>query len=413
MPLYPKWAIWINNFIKWLIAWFLGLRVDNVEPRKGWPGSILTLVGHGFSANRDENQVTIGGVQALIIEAEANRLLVLAGETTASGAISVKVGAKSSAAGQFEVLAYPDPADHTQPGAPRFFHGPQHGTPQTNVANQRVLVLFAFPPDHDPGAPAARTVLRNAEIAGFDDARRFWNEASYGSTTWAMTYSNWFALPQNRRAYFWEQGDVDDARLKLLRLSARPLVRSGSSLIHGQLTGWVPIDHPGPLNWNYGLGPASLGSPVLSLKRVGNRLYAGTEAGVLAIYDVTNPSAATLLGSVPATASPAPIWGIEVVGTVAVLAIGPLGFGTVDVSNPAAPSVLFGGGAPDSEWGTVVRAVGSRIYGGRGMHLRIMDLVGTNLNVVADINVGPWITDIAVDGATCAVATDGGGLKLF
>ena len=404
------WTTALSRFIDFLAAWLIGLRIDGVDPLVGWPGTILTITGRGFSVNRDDNAVFIGTVRALVIEAAENRLLVSAGETTVGGAVRVDVGADSATGGTFTVLPFPSPTDLTTAGPPRFFHGPQHGTPATNVKNQKVLVLFSYPPDHDPGSPAQRTVQRNNEIANFDKARTYWDQASYGSTTWLMTYSDWVKLPQKRRTYFWEQGDVDDARSRLLAVTGHGLVRSGSSVIHGVSGGWIPLDHPNPLSWSFMIGLSTGGGTVLGLARAGNLLYAGTTNGDLFIYDVTNPGAATQRGSINVPGRM--IWDIQIAGTTAVVALGDGSIGLIDVTNPAAP-VLLSAGTPTGDWTTALKVVGSRIYAGSGAHLAIFDLLGGVLIPLATIALDAWVTGVDVSGNVCAVATDGGGLKLL
>ncbi|HAB14837.1 MAG TPA: IPT/TIG domain-containing protein [Verrucomicrobiota bacterium] len=400
----------VSRFLSLILKALLGLRVDGFDPTSGWPGTIFTIKGRGFSTSRDGNVVFVGGARALILEAEESRLLVLAGETTVTGPVRVEVGADVATSGTFTVLPTPDPTDVTRAGPPRFFHGPQQGTPATNVQNQPVLVILLYPTDHDPGGPAARASARGNEITSFEQARTYWNQASFGSTTWVMTYTDWVPLPKNRRSYFWEPGDVNDARASLLRTTSRPLVRSGSSIIHGSGTGFIPIDHPNPLTWSFLIGASTGGSVVLGLARVGNLLYAGTAAGGFFIFDVTNPGSAVLRGSV---AMPfGSIWDIQIVGTTAVVALGNSELGLIDVTNPAAPAVL-NPGMMSSEWTTTLKAVGNRIYAGHGTHLAILDLVGGALNFVAEIDVGAWVTSVDVSGTTCAVATDGGGLKLL
>ena len=56
----------INILRAWL-GWLFGLRIDDFSPGEGWPGTIVIIVGNGFSANRDDNIVTVGGAAALII----------------------------------------------------------------------------------------------------------------------------------------------------------------------------------------------------------------------------------------------------------------------------------------------------------------------------------------------------------
>jgi hypothetical protein len=408
--IFLTWTTAISRFINFLIVWLTGLRIVGVDPLVGWPGTFFTIIGHGFSTNRDDNAVFIGATRALVIEAAESRLLALAGETTVGGAVRVDVGSDSATGGTFTVLPMPEPTDITTAGPPRFFHGPQHGTPATNVKDQKVLVLFSYPTDQDPGPPAQRILQRNSEIANFDRARTYGNQASYGSTTWVMIYSDWTKLPHDRRFYFWEQGDVDAARRRLLSVTGAGLVRSGSSIIHGAVGGWIPIDHPNPLSWSYLLGLSTGGGSVLGLSRVGNLLYAGTTNGDLFVFDVTNPGAATKRGSINVAGRM--IWDIQIVGTTAVVALGDGSIGLINVANPSAPAMLSAGMAA-GDWTTTLKAVGNRIYAGHGTHLVILDLAGGALNIVATIDLGAWVTSVDVAGSVCAVATDGGGLKLL
>jgi len=172
-------------------------RVDDFTPKGGWPGTILTVRGVRFAPARDDNVVTVGGDRALVLAASATELGILAGENTVTGPVRVTTATGNGAS--------------DTPGAPKFFHGPQFGTPTLGVADQPVLVVLVFPTDQDPGTPAQRTAKRNTEMATFTDARRFWVEATYGATSWAYTFTDWLALPQNRDFYFWQQEDIDAA----------------------------------------------------------------------------------------------------------------------------------------------------------------------------------------------------------
>jgi len=163
-------------------------RVDSIEPGDGWPGTTLTINGVGFSPARDDNLVSIGGDRALVIAASDTELRVLAGEGTVTGPVVITTAAGSgTSTDPFTVRPWPEPDDVAASGAPLFFHGPQEGTPAIGMADQPVLVVLAYPTDHDPGTTAQRTVRRSAEEATFADARRFWDEATYGATSWAYT----------------------------------------------------------------------------------------------------------------------------------------------------------------------------------------------------------------------------------
>src|SRR5262245_14867430 len=81
-----------------------------VGPPTGWPGSILSIGGSGFSASRDENDVRIGSEPALVIAAVPDSLTVLAGRNTRSGLVEVRwPGGRANA--PFSVRPWPDPGN--------------------------------------------------------------------------------------------------------------------------------------------------------------------------------------------------------------------------------------------------------------------------------------------------------------
>lgn len=388
----------------------MALSVQDVVPREGWPGSIVEISGADFAPARDDNQVIVGGRPALILEASATRLLVVVGEDAASGPISVEVAGTVADGSTFEVLPYPDPADLLTPGAPSFFHGPQYGTPATNKQNQRVLVLPVYPADNAPAigplAPDLLTPLRQK----FTRTNEYWAAASYGSTTWKFElHPDWLRVSGNASDYFVDQGHVDGARSAYLAGYLR-IVGGGGVVIGAAGVGFIPKLHPSPLSWTHLPGPATGGdnTATLGLLRVDNTIYLGTKGGRLAIYNISNPGAATLVGQL---ALGAPVWDIAVQGTRAVVALGHRGLGVVDIANPASPSLVTPGSGSTENWTTRVRVDGSRVYWNRGARLQLSDLSPTGaLSTVAGVELKAWITDLEIVGGTCAVATDGRGL---
>ncbi len=381
--------------------------IDELRPKVGWPGSIVEILGAGFSAARDDNDVQVGGVPALVIEAAPTRLLILVGEGAATGPLTVTVGGATADAGEFPILEHPDAADTLTPGTPVFFHGPQHGTPSTNRADQRVLVLPVFPSDNPP--PAGVDLL-TPQRTKFDQADHFWREASYRSTSWAFDHHpGWLRLPKAETFYFVDQTHVDAARLAFLAADQR-IVGGGGVIFGSARGGFLPVLHPSPLSWSFLLGPGGGdGTQTLALLRVGNRLYTGTAGGAFSIYDVSNPGAATLVGRVPLVA---PVWDIALRGNTAVVALGPAGLGAVDVSNPANPSVFTPGAGANTNWTTRVRLSGDRVYSNRGAALRMHTVSNTGaFSFLGEVDARAWITGIDVSpGGTIAVATDGRGL---
>src|SRR4051794_7986155 len=125
----------LQTFLSWVqtfLASLLGVTITDITPRGGWPGTIFTIRGFNFSANRDENDVRIGGERAIVIDATPALLTAMAGEATKTGAVTVAVAGKTATASAvFEVLPRPAFDNIAAAGPPRFFHGPQKGTPKT------------------------------------------------------------------------------------------------------------------------------------------------------------------------------------------------------------------------------------------------------------------------------------------
>lgn len=384
----------------------MAVSVDDVVPRDGWPGSFVAIAGRGFSPQRDANQVTVAGTAALLVEASDTRLLVVMGEGTESGPVTVEVAGDSADGGTFEVLPYPDPADLSAPGAPSFFHGPQHGTPSTNRQQQRVLVLPVFPADNPP--PPGSDLLTPLRQK-YDRAARFWETASYGSTTWQFEHHpQWLGLPQTLTRYIVDLDHVDAARMAYLAGYQR-IVGGGGFVFGAAGAGFMPVLHPAPLSWSHLLGPSGGDTTsMLALLRSGTTLYTGTHGGTFAIYDISSPGAARRVGQVNLGA---PVWDIAVHGSTAVVALGPAGVGIVDIANSANPTVTTPGAGTSRNWTTRVRFDGNRIVWNRGTRLQVQSIAAFGgLILPPNVDLKAWITDIAIAGSTCVVATDGRGL---
>lgn len=385
------------------------LRIHKVSPVEGWPGTLVEITGEGFDPYRDGNSVIVGNRPALVIYATSERLLVVAAEDARTGEIRVDVGPDSAEGPPFEVLPYPEPHDWVTPAAPRFFHGPQGGTPTTNVPNQRVLILPVYPTGLVPPVPAP--ALLTQIDTDYARAANYWRTASYGSTTWKFErHPNWLPMPKDGDFYIVGQHHIDAARLSYLAADQRIVGDSGVIFGVGG-AGFIPVLHPSPLNWSFLLGASPDNTTVLALLKVGNTLYVGTQGGHFAVYNVINPGAAVRVGMVDVAA---PVWDIALIGTNAVVALGHAGIGLVDVSVPANPSVVIPGSGVSNDWATRVRTVGNRVYSNRGAGLRVSDLtLALNFANVAVADAGDWVMDIAVDAARCVVATETRGLVTF
>lgn len=388
----------------------MALRIDTVSPTSGWPGTLVDIVGEGFDAHRDANTVIVGDRPAMVLRASPDRLLVMAAEDARTGVIRVDVAGASADGGTFELLPMPGEHDWVAPAPPRFFHGPQGGTPRTNVKDQRVLILPVYPTDQTPGGPP----FFIDPITGMDEkyqrVANYWNTASYGSTTWKFErHPGWLPLPKHGDFYINTQRHIDAARLSYLAADKR-LAGNGGVMFGTAGSGFIPVLHPSPLSWSQLLGPLINDGTMLALNLVGTTLYAGTSGGTFAIYNVASPGAAVMVGSVD---TGEPIWDIAFIGQYAVLAQGAAGLSLADVSNPAAPAMLLTEGA-GAEWTTRVKTVGNRVYANRGdvLHVKALNSLLT-FSDIAELPAGAWIMDIAADASRCVVATDGRGIVTF
>ena len=59
------------------VARITDVRLVSVEPRNGYPGDLVTVFGYNFSPEPTRNEVTVGGVPAVVIEAAAGRLQIV------------------------------------------------------------------------------------------------------------------------------------------------------------------------------------------------------------------------------------------------------------------------------------------------------------------------------------------------
>jgi hypothetical protein len=385
-------------------------RINAFVPGDGWPGTVLTIDGAGFAPARDDNIVTIGGERALVLTASATELQVLAGEGTVTGPVQVttSAGAGSSTV-DFKVLPWPEPDDVMTMGAPRFFHGPQSGTPQLGVADQPVLVVLTYPTDHDPGTAAQRTTKRNAEMSTFTDARRFWVEATYGATSWDFRFTDWLALPQNRNFYFWQQDDINAARRRLLRETKRSARVSGATAYAGhQRLAFVASDVSNPASPTAG-NAATLAGAGTGVAVAGSRAYVTAGVDGLYVFDLTPAT------PVPLTNRATTGWFHDVSVDGGVCAVAALEDGCLiyDISNPNSP-VLAATTAAGSRWVTAVRIVGARVYLGAGNDLQLLDVTTPAAPVTGpSVATGGWVMGLAVAGGVCAVATDGAGVQLY
>ena len=218
---------------------------------------------------------------------------MLVGENATSGSVTVSRQSQSATwAGTFTLRPWPTAADVGQPGAPVFTHGPQHGTPALRVKGQRVLALLA----HGTGqAPADAGGELFAEAQTFQQAERFWQEASFGRTTFSTQGLPYIALPKPRNEYVWDDQDVNAARRILLGATRRGAAILGNRAYVAHLgLGLSAVDVS---NFFAPVELARVGNFVaLDVVASGSRAYVAADTGGLIVMDIS----ATPMTRVPA-----------------------------------------------------------------------------------------------------------------
>lgn len=401
-----------------IFPWLKKPVIHTISPGDGWPGTIINITGKYFDAARDGNVVKISGEPALVIRASETELMIMAGEKTTAGKISITTSKGTGlSSGDFTILPYPKSDNPGVAGPPIFFHGPQYGTPATGVVDQRVLVMFTYPTDQNPGTPAQRAAERNAEIARFDQARQFWQQASYGSTSWLFDFTDWLALPNDRDFYCWQREDIGRALLILLKQTRRNIAVSGNRALAGNRTSGVSvlnITDPTAITES---GSVATTDVVLGTAISGNLGYACSADGKIYVIDL----AASPISIVRTISNPGRIYlELAVQGNLLVVASEARGIEIYTLGTPDNPTFVSNFALPlpwDAShftWGLAVKLVGTTAWVGTENHLFAVDLSNAAAPTVASFtnNVGR-VYGLDIEGNNCAAATDGSGIKVY
>ena len=203
--------------------------VVDFHPRCGYAGSLVVIVGAGFSVNRAENVVRVGTKPALVVAAQAHRLVVVCDKATKSGSVSVSVkGHEACAKCDFTVLCPPDPTSGLD-GPPISFEGTgpcpvedprlnpksallapggSAGAPVTT----RMLVVVGVPNDQ-----TATATLQQDIIDLFQNVSTYYDQVSYGKRTIRVDVSTPIGLANPASYYQRASGkgypNIDKARL--------------------------------------------------------------------------------------------------------------------------------------------------------------------------------------------------------
>jgi M6 family metalloprotease-like protein len=215
-----------------------GPTIVDFQPWRGYAGTIMVIVGNGFSEERRENDVRVAGEQALVVEAATDRLVVITSPRTRTGPVEVTVDGDTAAGPRdFEVLPWPKPASGDD-GPPYSYAGvgpgaaPTAGTvPPTGTA--RIMVVACNPTDLVPADPAA---ARQDIVDTFADVTTFYAQASYDALDVQVDVTTFVPLLQDSAYYHRANGaagypNIDGAVLdQLMAECAQGAVDQGFDL---------------------------------------------------------------------------------------------------------------------------------------------------------------------------------------
>lgn len=179
-PAIKKSPIRLKDWLDLHIPTLIGPRIDSFDPMTGQRGTILTIHGARFAANRSDNEVTIGGVTAPVLAANSTELKVLITKDVDAGRVKVKVGAHT-ASSAFDYLVKGYPGSDKEDGPPVFAIGAGDGAAGdvNPIGTIRVLVVVCQAADRVPSNLATvRTGLNDR----WTNVQTFYTQASFSRT---------------------------------------------------------------------------------------------------------------------------------------------------------------------------------------------------------------------------------------
>ena len=186
--------------------------VTDFSPMSGHGGDLLEIEGIRFGATRTENQVRVGGRDALVIDASPTQLRVVTDPATETGPVEVTVGGETgTSTHDFIVLPYPG---ENEDGPPIAFAGEGFGQAgdQPSTGTLRVVVALLAPHDGVPADPAAaRTAATNA----WNTVHTYYDQASYSRLDVQVdTTASWHTLTGNTSDYITFSGTSESPNVK-------------------------------------------------------------------------------------------------------------------------------------------------------------------------------------------------------
>jgi hypothetical protein len=170
---------WLNHHLHE----FVGPSITSFSPAGGPRGTIVTIEGATFSANRPDNDVMIGGANAFVLSASADRLIVLTGPDTDTGPIEITVGGRSATSGSpFTVTGYPAPGDDTEDGPPVVTTGVADAPGAGDVNPIGVIRVLAVMLNTNDTVPPNASATQSLVTTVWNNVHTYYDQVSYQQT---------------------------------------------------------------------------------------------------------------------------------------------------------------------------------------------------------------------------------------
>src|SRR6202011_2333974 len=85
------------DYLSNIIPFLLGPAINDFTPQTAYAGTLVEIHGSHFAASRTDNEVTVVGRPALVVDAGPNLLKVITDPATHTGPVKVTVGGRSAA----------------------------------------------------------------------------------------------------------------------------------------------------------------------------------------------------------------------------------------------------------------------------------------------------------------------------
>jgi len=223
----------LRDYLDSIIPVLRGPSIDDFSPRRGHPGAMLKIRGRNFALARQDNEVTVGGKPAIVVEADSTTLKVITSPLTKTGPVEVKVDVNHAAGPvDFEALGLPAPDED---GPPIFYvgagRGVDQGAPSTGTLS--VLVVLCQANDLAPPNPAN---TRNAIVTAFNNVHDYYDQVSYGQLNVQVDVTaNWRTLDGTIND-FMAVDNLSSSRLsQIIAEAAQQAVDEGLNLNNYQL----------------------------------------------------------------------------------------------------------------------------------------------------------------------------------